>query len=145
MPEAYRHSRLWLAWAVLWVIRWAASIGTPLRLASGIDDQGLSESDGVIISFSYFAGEMLGGHVRAVFTLVTVLFIACVSVTITSFPEVPLWLLESTQAHVVPDLAVDGDDSEQKVEEIGDKVTKTTSYGSLSKEDQTMQRNVRIF
>lgn len=40
-------------------------------------------------------GVMLGGHVRAVFTLVTVIFIGCVSVTLDSFREIPLWRLES--------------------------------------------------
>lgn len=40
-------------------------------------------------------GVMLGGHVRAVFTLVTVIFIGCVSVTLDSFREIPLWRLQS--------------------------------------------------
>lgn len=38
---------------------------------------------------------MLGGHVRAVFTLVTIIFIGCVSVTLDSFREIPLWRLQS--------------------------------------------------
>lgn len=42
----------------------------------------------------FFAGEMLGGHVRAVFTLITVLFVMCVLYTVTSFKEIPLELLE---------------------------------------------------
>ncbi|KAI5729099.1 hypothetical protein M8J77_025355 [Diaphorina citri] len=37
-----------------------------------------------------FIGEMLGGHVRAVFTVITVLFVICVSATLTAFPELPL-------------------------------------------------------
>lgn len=41
------------------------------------------------------SGVMLGGHVRAVFTLVTVIFIGCVSVTLDSFREIPLWRLQS--------------------------------------------------
>lgn len=36
----------------------------------------------------------MGGHVRAVFTLITVLFCICVAVTVTSFKEIPLDLLE---------------------------------------------------
>lgn len=40
-------------------------------------------------------GVALGGHVRAVFTLITFIFVFCVSATITSFREVPLGLLES--------------------------------------------------
>ncbi|XP_071444892.1 proton-associated sugar transporter A [Hetaerina americana] len=39
-------------------------------------------------------GAMLGGHVRAVFTLITFIFIACVGVTISSFKEIPLETLE---------------------------------------------------
>jgi hypothetical protein len=40
------------------------------------------------------AGELLGGHVRAVFTLITFIFGVCVAFTVTSFTEVPLRLLE---------------------------------------------------
>lgn len=43
-------------------------------------------------------GVALGGHVRAVFTLITFIFIFCVSATITSFREVPLGVLESMTA-----------------------------------------------
>ncbi|XP_046405853.1 proton-associated sugar transporter A isoform X2 [Ischnura elegans] len=39
-------------------------------------------------------GAMLGGHVRAVFTLITFIFITCVSVTVSSFKEIPLEILE---------------------------------------------------
>lgn len=41
-----------------------------------------------------FIGELFGGHVRAVFSLITVIFIVCVSITVTSFAEIPLPLLE---------------------------------------------------
>nr|CAH7724768.1 unnamed protein product [Callosobruchus chinensis] len=41
-----------------------------------------------------FIGKLLGGHVRAVFTLITVIFVICVSYTVTSFKEMPLSLLE---------------------------------------------------
>jgi solute carrier family 45 protein 1/2/4 len=40
-------------------------------------------------------GVALGGHVRAVFTLITFIFVFCVSATITSFREIPLDLLDS--------------------------------------------------
>lgn len=43
-------------------------------------------------------GVALGGHVRAVFTLITFIFVFCVSATITSFREVPLGMLESMNA-----------------------------------------------
>nr|CAI5860425.1 unnamed protein product [Callosobruchus analis] len=41
-----------------------------------------------------FIGKLLGGHVRAVFTLITVIFVICVTYTVTSFKEMPLSLLE---------------------------------------------------
>lgn len=48
-----------------------------------------------------FVGEMFGGHVRAVFSLITILFVICVTVTVTSFAEIPLPLLEA--ANKAPD------------------------------------------
>ncbi|CAB3383211.1 Hypothetical predicted protein [Cloeon dipterum] len=49
-------------------------------------------------------GVMLGGHVRAVFTLITFIFIGCVAATVTSFTEIPLYLLAEQEAsHVDPD------------------------------------------
>lgn len=41
-----------------------------------------------------FIGEFFGGHVRAVFSLITIIFVCCVSMTVTSFSEIPLPLLE---------------------------------------------------
>lgn len=38
-------------------------------------------------------GRRLGGHVKAVFTIITFIFIACVTFTVTSFKEIPLWAL----------------------------------------------------
>ncbi|XP_057662980.1 proton-associated sugar transporter A [Diorhabda carinulata] len=46
-----------------------------------------------------FIGELLGGHVRAVFTLITFIFVICVGYTITSFKEIPLTLLELSGAN----------------------------------------------
>lgn len=40
-----------------------------------------------------YTGVLLGGHVRAVFTLVTFIFIACVIITLYSFSEIPLDVL----------------------------------------------------
>jgi hypothetical protein len=42
----------------------------------------------------FVAGEILGGHVRAVFTLITFIFTVCVAFTVTSFTEIPLRVLE---------------------------------------------------
>ncbi|CAH1988937.1 unnamed protein product [Acanthoscelides obtectus] len=46
-----------------------------------------------------FIGKLLGGHVRAVFTLITVIFVVCVTYTVTSFKEIPLGLLELKADH----------------------------------------------
>ncbi|XP_046982517.1 proton-associated sugar transporter A-like [Schistocerca americana] len=45
-----------------------------------------------------FIGRVLGGHVRAVFTLITFIFVACVTYTVTSFREIPLDVLEADEA-----------------------------------------------
>ncbi|XP_020292465.1 proton-associated sugar transporter A [Pseudomyrmex gracilis] len=42
-------------------------------------------------------GVMLGGHLHATFTLITIIFIICVTSTITSFKEIPLEVLERDQ------------------------------------------------
>jgi len=65
-------------------------------------------------------GVMLGGHVRAVFTLITFIFIICVAVTITSFREIPLAMLESFSI-------INGDD---------DKKVPTSSYGTMENNEQ---------
>ncbi|KAH8283712.1 hypothetical protein KR044_002847 [Drosophila immigrans] len=43
-------------------------------------------------------GRRLGGHVKAVFTIITFIFIACVSFSITSFTEIPLWVLSNPKS-----------------------------------------------
>lgn len=43
-------------------------------------------------------GRRLGGHVKAVFTIITFIFIACVSFTVTSFKEIPLWALAPSKS-----------------------------------------------
>ncbi|ODM88551.1 Solute carrier family 45 member 3 [Orchesella cincta] len=45
-----------------------------------------------------FLGRLFGGHVRAVFTLVLFIFIACVIVTIRSFREIPIDRLWANKA-----------------------------------------------
>lgn len=44
-----------------------------------------------------FIGEFFGGNVRAVFSLITIIFFFCVLTTVTSFSEIPLPLLEELQ------------------------------------------------
>ncbi|CAH1374088.1 membrane-associated transporter protein [Tenebrio molitor] len=67
-------------------------------------------------------GLLLGGHVRAVFTLTTLIFIVCVAYTITSFKEMPLGLIELNST-------LDQDD-------IDVSTTKEASYGSLEVEER---------
>ncbi|XP_037954089.1 proton-associated sugar transporter A [Teleopsis dalmanni] len=45
-------------------------------------------------------GRELGGHVKAVFTIVTFIFIVCVTITITSFKEIPLWALNKLKGNI---------------------------------------------
>lgn len=92
-------------------------------------------------------GIMLGGHVRAVFTLVTIIFIVCVSATVTSFREIPLWRLEAPPTKP-PDFLKDEDDDdddddkqqEPETNETTDVLDKSsapkssTSYGSLNQD-----------
>ncbi|XP_053646191.2 membrane-associated transporter protein isoform X1 [Cherax quadricarinatus] len=53
-------------------------------------------------------GVMLGGHVRAVFTLVTLIFIVCVLSTLYSVREIPLEVLQnSTKAQLQKGMSVD--------------------------------------
>ncbi|XP_030379926.1 proton-associated sugar transporter A [Scaptodrosophila lebanonensis] len=47
-------------------------------------------------------GRRLGGHVKAVFTIITFIFIACVTFTITSFKEIPLWVLLNPKPKASP-------------------------------------------
>ena len=48
---------------------------------------------GKIVRVYACAGVLLGGHVRAVFSLVLIIFIICVTITLTSFREIPLDVL----------------------------------------------------
>lgn len=96
---------------------------------------------------------------RAVFTFVTVIFIVCVSVTITSFAEVPLWKLE-TQPPKPHDFLNDNEEnvnrlvhdqaaaSEPLNGDGSDAMAKTTSYGTLSNAKEApleLPRSVRCF
>lgn len=76
---------------------------------------------------------------RAVFTLITFIFIICVSMTITSFAEVPLWMLESNVVRPFtddPDAVVTEEKSSDVHKSSSDstghlKADTSTSYGAL--------------
>lgn len=75
---------------------------------------------------------MLGGHIPAVFKLVTVIFIICVSVTLASFREVPLHILEISGTYRK---ATEGEESGFIPIE---KSNQNASYGAVSHEDTEM-------
>ncbi|XP_014370922.2 proton-associated sugar transporter A [Papilio machaon] len=80
-------------------------------------------------------GAIFGGHVRAVFSLITIIFIACVSATVTSFKEIPLSELHGNEELRKPAqcerLRESFDAEDEDVEKNGLKV-ENTSYGALN-------------
>lgn len=80
---------------------------------------------------------MFGGHVRAVFFLITIIFIACVSATITSFKEIPLNELHDNEDYKKlndKDQIEDNFNQEEIIEKDGLKKD-NVSYGSLNQPD----------
>lgn len=53
-----------------------------------------ADSDGNFKYISHFAGSFLGGNIPTVFALVTVIFFFCFLLTVTTFREIPLKLIE---------------------------------------------------
>ncbi|CAH2071612.1 unnamed protein product, partial [Iphiclides podalirius] len=90
-------------------------------------------------------GEIFGGHVRAVFSLITIIFIACVSATVTSFKEIPLSELQGNEELRKPArserLRESFDDDDGEVEKNGLKV-ENASYGSLNQPEVEITLNV---
>ncbi|XP_055585955.1 proton-associated sugar transporter A [Uranotaenia lowii] len=87
-----------------------------------------------------FIGQAFGGHVRAVFSLITIIFVICVMFTITSFNEIPLWILEQEMERQEPPIvkkvttrALSEQDSLDKIE--------TSSYGALEEDIIHNQQN----
>nr|NP_001303415.1 loss of visual transmission [Drosophila melanogaster]ALI30498.1 loss of visual transmission [Drosophila melanogaster] len=66
-------------------------------------------------------GRRLGGHVKAVFSIITIIFIACVTFTLTSFAEIPLWVLANTDT-----------------KNCGGETALSKSYGSCDSHDKTI-------
>ncbi|XP_039432327.1 proton-associated sugar transporter A [Culex pipiens pallens] len=87
-------------------------------------------------------GRAFGGHVRAVFSLITIIFILCVSFTITSFSEIPLWILEEeierqysptateSKEQPPPPLLVRSSSEHEPLE----KIESSASYGTVEEE-----------
>lgn len=84
----------------------------------------------------HLTGALFGGHVRAVFFLITIIFIVCVTATITSFKEIPLNEINESDDYK----KLNDDQFEEHFKEGGD-VEKNTlkkdnaSYGSLNQPD----------
>lgn len=74
-----------------------------------------------------YAGRRLGGHVKAVFFIITFIFIACVTFTITSFTEIPLWVLATPKF--------------KKPEEKTPCEITSTNYGSINNDDDDFMKN----
>lgn len=92
---------------------------------------------------------MLGGHVRAVFTIVTIIFIFCVATTLKSVQEIPLGRLEMMSRKTVvtrdcEDVKEDlnGQTTDSDKCQISDAINRTASYGAFTAECGDEQKNV---
>lgn len=92
---------------------------------------------------------MLGGHVRAVFTIVTIIFIFCVVTTLKSFREIPLGRLEMMSRKTVvtrncEDVNEDlnGQTTDSDKCQMSDSINRTASYGAFTTECSDEQKNV---
>lgn len=87
-------------------------------------------------------GVMLGGHLHATFTLITIIFIICVFCTITSFKEIPLELLEREEYQQLRDQMVSGEERQDEQKEH-DKIAtdESVSYGTLDTEQDTAKKD----
>ncbi|KAK0078871.1 hypothetical protein PV326_009084 [Microctonus aethiopoides] len=83
-------------------------------------------------------GVALGGHVQVTFTIITVIFIICVSYTITSFKEIPLYLLQNHEQQIKQSQM-----TRERNENENDKITdECTSYGAVDTiSENTTQKN----
>ncbi|XP_004931236.2 proton-associated sugar transporter A isoform X1 [Bombyx mori] len=86
-------------------------------------------------------GEILGGHVRAVFSLITAIFVACVTATVTSFKEIPLDKLneqDEFRKMAENERAQESFDEEQAL----DKIKKdNSSYGTVGQSESAEAGN----
>ncbi|KOC68421.1 Membrane-associated transporter protein [Habropoda laboriosa] len=82
-------------------------------------------------------GVMLGGHLHATFTLITIIFVICVSCTITSFKEIPLELLERDEYQQLHEQKITSEEKEEEQTEH-EKITtdECTTYGTLDNDQE---------
>ncbi|XP_018326527.1 proton-associated sugar transporter A isoform X2 [Agrilus planipennis] len=84
-------------------------------------------------------GEYLGGHVKAVFTLITFLFIICVTCTITSFKEIPLFVLEKGEKLEFVDLSKPKSKHPKESDKFD--VTAEANYGTTEELENSSPEN----
>lgn len=78
--------------------------------------------------FDFFQGSLFNGHIQAFYTMTAVLFTICILITITTFREVPLPVVELID--MCPDVMENGRDIIQKeLKEITPIIQKPQSYG----------------
>ncbi|KAL0109294.1 hypothetical protein PUN28_014408 [Cardiocondyla obscurior] len=82
-------------------------------------------------------GIMLGGHVHATFTFITIIFVICVMYTITSFKEIPLELLERDQYRKIDESKVQETQETEKQNECEKIIPESKMYGALDTEHET--------
>ncbi|KAL7294925.1 hypothetical protein TKK_0011846 [Trichogramma kaykai] len=79
-------------------------------------------------------GVALGGHLHAVFTLITFIFIFCVASTLTSFKEIPLVFLESEECQ--QQLREMAEDKRRQSESGKIAAEESVTYGTLGNEQE---------
>ncbi|XP_057330536.1 proton-associated sugar transporter A [Microplitis mediator] len=82
-------------------------------------------------------GIALGGHLHATFTLITIIFIICVSYTITSFKEIPLYLLERDEYKAMQAQLMDDNRRKSEHDKIAD--DECASYGTLNADSEATE------
>ncbi|GBP09879.1 Membrane-associated transporter protein [Eumeta japonica] len=99
--------------------------------------------DETTLDYARISGEIFGGHVRAVFALITIIFLACVTATITSFKEIPLDQLQEQEKYrklAEDERAQSSSDVEDPASAEKNNIKKdSTAYGSLSQSEGNVQ------
>lgn len=85
----------------------------------------------IIGLYKIVLGVALGGHVRAVFTVVTFIFIFCVLATVTSFSEIPLWRLEAENKNTFADVETDENEGTHESDIVLNKGIQPLTYGAV--------------
>ncbi|XP_014244219.1 proton-associated sugar transporter A [Cimex lectularius] len=92
-----------------------------------------------------FIGDLMGGHVKAVFTLITLIFITCVVITLTSFSEIPLKILDKTNSfYMKRNLQTEEAEISRNAESYGTIKTPTTNVMMNETQFHTDVKGVQI-